>query len=161
MKARDIAWIWTLFICAQSTLISFHTEAFVKTEVDCTVVARRLRNIVVVPPLAASLSSVFASCCVCSIDRSVSQWNRESPIQRRRAPMLLCVGARAAPLSYRVLLSHWNRRWSNRLSFFLWFQRHQHHVRGKLPLDNMHIAQLQHVLGASKWFKKMIKYKFM
>ena len=38
MKARAIAWLLTLFMFAQSTLISYHTEAFVKTEVGCTVI---------------------------------------------------------------------------------------------------------------------------
>ena len=37
MKAKVMAWLLTLFIFAQSTIISYHTEAFVKTEVGCTV----------------------------------------------------------------------------------------------------------------------------
>ena len=37
MKAKAMAWLLTWFIVAQSTLISYHTEAFVKTEVACTV----------------------------------------------------------------------------------------------------------------------------
>ena len=32
-----MVWLLTWFIIAQSTLISYHTEAFVKTEVGCTV----------------------------------------------------------------------------------------------------------------------------
>ena len=32
-----MAWLLTWFIFAQSTLMSYHTEAFVKTEVGCTV----------------------------------------------------------------------------------------------------------------------------
>ena len=31
-------------MCAQSTLISYHTEAFVKTEVGCTVVNNEVRK---------------------------------------------------------------------------------------------------------------------
>ena len=37
LKARAMAWLLTWFMFAQSTLISYHTEAFVKTEVGCTV----------------------------------------------------------------------------------------------------------------------------
>ena len=37
MKAKAMAWLLTWFMIAQSTLISYHTEAFVKTEVACTV----------------------------------------------------------------------------------------------------------------------------
>ena len=37
MKAKVLLWLLTWFIFAQSTLISYHTEAFVKTEVGCTV----------------------------------------------------------------------------------------------------------------------------
>ena len=37
LKAKVMAWLLTWFIFAQSTLISYHTEAFFKTEVDCTV----------------------------------------------------------------------------------------------------------------------------
>ena len=37
LKAKVMAWLLTWFIFAQSTLISYHTEAFVKTEVGCTV----------------------------------------------------------------------------------------------------------------------------
>ena len=37
MKAKAMAWLLTQFMIAQSTLISFHTEAFFKTEVACTV----------------------------------------------------------------------------------------------------------------------------
>ena len=32
-----MAWLLTWFMFAQSTLISYHTEAFVKAEVGCTV----------------------------------------------------------------------------------------------------------------------------
>ena len=38
MRAKVIAWLLTWFIFAQSTLISYHTEAFVKTEVAWTVI---------------------------------------------------------------------------------------------------------------------------
>ena len=38
LKAKVMAWLLTWFIFAQSTLISCHTEAFVKTEVACTLV---------------------------------------------------------------------------------------------------------------------------
>ena len=38
LKARAMAWLLTWFMFAQSTLISYHTEAFVKTEVGCTVI---------------------------------------------------------------------------------------------------------------------------
>ena len=37
MKAKAMAWLLTWFVIAQSTLISYHIEAFVKTEVACTV----------------------------------------------------------------------------------------------------------------------------
>ena len=37
MKAKAMTWLLTWFMIAQSTLISYHTEAFVKTEVACTV----------------------------------------------------------------------------------------------------------------------------
>ena len=37
MKARAMAGLLIEFMIAQSTLISYHTEAFVKTEVGCTV----------------------------------------------------------------------------------------------------------------------------
>ena len=37
MKAKAMAWLLAWFMIAQSTLISYHTEAFVKTEVACTV----------------------------------------------------------------------------------------------------------------------------
>ena len=37
LKAKVMAWLLTWFISAQNTLISYHTEAFVKTEVGCTV----------------------------------------------------------------------------------------------------------------------------
>ena len=37
MKAKAIASLLMLYMFAQSTLISYHTEAFVKTEVGCTV----------------------------------------------------------------------------------------------------------------------------
>ena len=37
MKAKAMAWLLTWFMIAQITLISYHTEAFVKTEVACTV----------------------------------------------------------------------------------------------------------------------------
>ena len=37
MKSKVIAWLLTWFIFAQSTLISYHTEGFVKTEVGFTV----------------------------------------------------------------------------------------------------------------------------
>ena len=37
MKAKVMVWLLTWFIFAQSTLNSYHTEAFVKTEVGCTV----------------------------------------------------------------------------------------------------------------------------
>ena len=37
MKAKVLLWLLTWFIFAWSTLISYHTEAFVKTEVGCTV----------------------------------------------------------------------------------------------------------------------------
>ena len=37
MKAKAMAWLLTWFMIAQSTLISYHTEAFVKTESACTV----------------------------------------------------------------------------------------------------------------------------
>ena len=36
MKAKAMAWLLTWFMITQSTLISYHTEAFVKTEVACT-----------------------------------------------------------------------------------------------------------------------------
>ena len=36
MKARAMKWLLTRFIFAQTTLISYHTEVFVKTEVGCT-----------------------------------------------------------------------------------------------------------------------------
>ena len=38
MKAKAMAWLLTWFMIAQSTLISYHTEAFVKTESACTVI---------------------------------------------------------------------------------------------------------------------------
>ena len=44
MKARAIALLLTLFMFAQSTLISYHTEAFVKTEVGCTVKANSIER---------------------------------------------------------------------------------------------------------------------
>ena len=37
LKAKVMAWLLTWFIFIQSTLISYYTEAFVKTEVACTV----------------------------------------------------------------------------------------------------------------------------
>ena len=37
LKARAMAWLFMWFMFAQSTLISYHTVAFVKTEVGCTV----------------------------------------------------------------------------------------------------------------------------
>ena len=37
MKARAMAWLSMWFMFAQNTLISYHTEAFVKTKVACTV----------------------------------------------------------------------------------------------------------------------------
>ena len=37
MKTKPMAWLLRWFMIAQSTLISYHTEAFVKTEVACTV----------------------------------------------------------------------------------------------------------------------------
>ena len=37
LKAKVMAWLLIWFIFTQSTLISYHTEAFVKTEVGCTV----------------------------------------------------------------------------------------------------------------------------
>ena len=37
MKAKVLLWLLTGFIFDRSTLISYHTEAFVKTEVGCTV----------------------------------------------------------------------------------------------------------------------------
>ena len=37
MKAKAMARLLTWFMIAQSTLISYHTEAFVKTDVACTV----------------------------------------------------------------------------------------------------------------------------
>ena len=37
MKAKAMAWLLTWFMIAQSTLILYHTEAFVKTESACTV----------------------------------------------------------------------------------------------------------------------------
>jgi len=40
MKARVIAWLLMLFMFAQNTLISYHTEVFVKTEVGCTVITK-------------------------------------------------------------------------------------------------------------------------
>ena len=36
MKAKAMAWLLWWFMIAQCTLISYHTEAFVKTEVACT-----------------------------------------------------------------------------------------------------------------------------
>ena len=43
MKAKVLLWLLTWFIFARSTLISYHTEAFVKTEVGCTVSNKYLR----------------------------------------------------------------------------------------------------------------------
>ena len=43
LKARAMAWLLTWFMFAQSTLISYHTEAFVKTEVGCTVYVTLLK----------------------------------------------------------------------------------------------------------------------
>ena len=40
MKAKAMAWLLTWFMMAQITLISYRTEAFVKTEVACTVHGR-------------------------------------------------------------------------------------------------------------------------
>ena len=37
LKTRAMAWLIRSFMLAQSTLISYHMEAFVKTEVGCTV----------------------------------------------------------------------------------------------------------------------------
>ena len=37
LKAKAMAWLVTWFMFAQSTLISYHREAFFKTKVDCTV----------------------------------------------------------------------------------------------------------------------------
>ena len=37
LKARAMKWLLIWFMFAQSTLISYHIEAFVKTEVGCTV----------------------------------------------------------------------------------------------------------------------------
>ena len=42
MKAKVLLWLSTWFIFARSTLISYYTEAFVKTEVGCTVYERNL-----------------------------------------------------------------------------------------------------------------------
>ena len=42
LKAKVMAWLLTWFIFTQSTLISYHTEAFVKTEVGCTVLIKLL-----------------------------------------------------------------------------------------------------------------------
>ena len=42
MKAKAMTWYLTWFMIAQSTLISYHTEAFVKTEVRCTVLSTLL-----------------------------------------------------------------------------------------------------------------------
>ena len=44
MKAKVMAWLLTWFIFAQSTFISYHTEAFVKTEVGCTVYQEKNRT---------------------------------------------------------------------------------------------------------------------
>ena len=41
MKANVVVRLFTWFIFAQSTLTSYHTEAFVKTEVGCTVLSLR------------------------------------------------------------------------------------------------------------------------
>ena len=41
LKARAMAWLLMWFMFAQSTLISYHSQAFVKTEVGCTVVSLR------------------------------------------------------------------------------------------------------------------------
>ena len=44
-KPKVIVWLLTWFIFAQSTLISYHTEAFFKTEVDCTVLHQMSMNV--------------------------------------------------------------------------------------------------------------------
>ena len=45
LKAKVLAWLLRWFIFAESTLISFHTEAFVKTEVGCTVHQRNISSL--------------------------------------------------------------------------------------------------------------------
>ena len=46
LEAKVLEWLLRWFIFAQSTLISFHTEAFVKTEVGCTVHQRNSCSVI-------------------------------------------------------------------------------------------------------------------
>ena len=50
-KAKVIAWLFIWFIFAQRTLISYHTEVFVKTEVACTVYVMNIQILLLHHPI--------------------------------------------------------------------------------------------------------------
>ena len=104
-------------------------------------------------PLAL-LSSAFASCCVCSIDRSVSHWKKARRLPHAPAPRHRSCGVRSpggsrlaaefcfttgfllvctATVYYCRHCACRRRKPPKQLAFFL--SPIQHHVRGKLPLD--------------------------
>ena len=79
MKAKVMAWLLTWFIFAQSTLISYHTEAFVKTESACTVSLLSVCPPSVCPKTCSNYSVVSQnvtnkSCLVCVMSEKYAFW---------------------------------------------------------------------------------------
>ena len=76
LKARAMKWLLTWFMFAQSTLISYHTEAFVKTEVGCTV----YQSWLVVQSLKIKREGKIFFLILNSDLYKVKQWARRIPI---------------------------------------------------------------------------------
>ena len=74
VKAKAMVWLLTWFMIAQSNLISYHTEAFVKTESACTVkrkkamifYIRHTRLLYLKYKNPASLSILYGAHCMLS-----------------------------------------------------------------------------------------------
>ena len=75
MKAKTMVWLITWFMISQSTLISYYTEAFFKTEVACTVKKQIIKFEILccLPDISSILSCNFLTFFVIQ-QVSVSVW---------------------------------------------------------------------------------------
>ena len=80
MKAKAMAWILIWFMITQSTLISYHTEPFVKTEVACTVCTLFLINNRICISFIRIFISIFHSLYSCNLQQKDANEDGNNPV---------------------------------------------------------------------------------